>query len=203
MLKVDQILKEYKEGILADNKSNPGAIGGAGTEIGRVSLQLRLDNKMKNVNRTMAEMSFIIASFLAFQLLDNLWDDDAEDELWVRKLKNWGKYQTDRVYTELILFLPVIGAKEMGGFLERPIASTRTLGAISEAMLLSVRTPYNWLSRKDDNEFYQNKDIVYQNRPRKGQLKVYKQWRDALPILYTLQKWTTFEKMDNFYLGNN
>tara|TARA_R110002012_G_scaffold321957_1_gene552788 strand:+ start:7564 stop:13437 length:5874 start_codon:yes stop_codon:yes gene_type:complete len=197
------ILKEYKEGILADNKSNPGAIGGAGTEIGRVSLQLRLDNKMKNVNRTMAEMSFIIASFLAFQLLDNLWDDDAEDELWVRKLKNWGKYQTDRVYTELILFLPVIGAKEMGGFLERPIASTRTLGAISEAMLLSVRTPYNWLSRKDDNEFYQNKDIVYQNRPRKGQLKVYKQWRDALPILYTLQKWTTFEKMDNFYLGNN
>lgn len=203
-LDLRNIISEYKDELKADMNSSPqGPMNEDGSPMGAASISQRIDNKIKNVNRTMAEASFIIMSLLLFSMLDKAWDDDEDDELWVKKLKNWSKYQTDRVYTELILFVPFFGMSEAEGFVERPIASTRTLGAIVEALTLSVQTPYNWISRETDNEFYQNKDVVYQNRPRKGQLKVYKQWKDALPILYTLQKWTTFEKMDNFYLGNN
>ena len=91
----------------------------------------------------------------------------------------------------------------MAGFLERPIASTRVLGSLAEALTLSVRTPSAWLLRDSDETFYQNTNIVYQNNPRKGQLKVYKQWKDALPIIYTLQKAAAFDKMDSFRLGGN
>tara|TARA_R100000742_G_C4279662_1_gene105109 strand:- start:3477 stop:9398 length:5922 start_codon:yes stop_codon:yes gene_type:complete len=200
---VRNITQEWKESILKKNKSNPGGPGSAGSKIGDRSLQLRLDNKIKNFNRTMAEASFIIMSFLAFQMLDKIWDDEEDDDpLWVKKLRNWSKYQTDRVYTEMILFVPLLGAEEMGGFLERPIASTRMLGALAEAIILSGETPLKWLIRESDETFYENSSIVYQNKPRKGELKVWKQWKDALPILYTLQKWRSFERMDTFHLGN-
>ena len=102
----------------------------------------------------------------------------------------------------MILFVPLLGAEEMGGFLERPIASTRMLGALAEAIILSGETPLKWLIRESDETFYENSSIVYQNKPRKGELKVWKQWKDALPILYTLQKWRSFERMDTFHLGN-
>lgn len=199
------IYKEYKQDILDDNKSRPqGQTGPEGSQLGDVTLQNRLDNKINNVNRTLAEATFLIASYLGFLLLDNAFkDDDNDDSLFEKRLKNWSKYQTDRIYTELILFVPLLGTSEMAGFLERPIASTRVLGSLAEALTLSVRTPSAWLLRDSDETFYQNTNIVYQNNPRKGQLKVYKQWKDALPIIYTLQKAAAFDKMDSFRLGGN
>jgi len=196
-------IQEYKASVLKKNRSNPGGPGSVGSKMGDRTLQLRLENKVKNWNRTFAEASFIIMSMLAFQMLDTIWDDDEDDDpLWVKKLRNWSKYQTDRVYTEMILFVPGVGMEEMGGFLERPIASTRMLGALAEALMLSGETPLKWLIRESDETFYENSSIVYQNKPRKGELKVWKQWKDALPILYTLQKWRAFERMDTFHLGN-
>jgi hypothetical protein len=81
-----------------------------------------------------------------------------------------------------------------------PIATTRTLGELGEALSLSIWTPAGYLlSSKDD--FYANKDYVYQNKPNKGKLKVNKAWSDALPILYSIQKWQNLIKEQTFMAG--
>jgi hypothetical protein len=43
---------------------------------------------------------------------------------------------------------------------------------------------------------------VYQNKPRKGDLKFWKNLGDAAPILSTIQKWESFEKLDSWYIAN-
>ncbi len=80
-----------------------------------------------------------------------------------------------------------------------PIAATRTLGELGEALELSVQTPVKWLYLSED-EFYQDSSVVYQNKPRKGELKVYKNWYDVIPLAYSIQKYFSFEKNDDFYI---
>ena len=40
----------------------------------------------------------------------------------------------------------------------------------------------------------------YQYKPRKGDLKAWKEIRDAVPALYTIQKWEGFLKRQDFYI---
>ena len=81
-----------------------------------------------------------------------------------------------------------------------PIATTRTLGELGEALSLSIWTPAGYLLSSKDG-FYANKDYVYQNKPNKGKLKVNKAWSDALPILYSIQKWQNLIKEQTFMAG--
>ena len=83
--------------------------------------------------------------------------------------------------------------------LKSPIAATRTLGEFGEAMSLTVRTPLAMLY-KSEEEFYSDSKYVYQRGVRAGQLKINKNWKDAIPILYTLQKWDNYINESNFFI---
>jgi len=91
------------------------------------------------------------------------------------------------------------GFQQLYQMAKTPIASTRTLGELGEAMELSVQTPVKWLLLSDE-EFLQDSSIVYQNKPRKGELKLAKNWYDVLPLLYSIQKFFSFEKNNDFYI---
>ena len=110
------------------------------------------------------------------------------------------KYQADRTYKELIMFTPLPpGLQQQFQMLKSPIASTRTLGEIGEALSLTVMTPLAYMVQSE-KDFYANSEYVYQNKPRKGELKVYKNWKDAVPILYTIQKWDAYLNMEDFFI---
>ena len=49
-------------------------------------------------------------------------------------------------------------------------------------------------------EFYKNSNIYYQRKPRKGQLKLAKEWKDVVPIIYGSQRWDDFENQKDFYI---
>ena len=119
-----------------------------------------------------------------------------------RKLKNFTAYTVNRTKKEMRMFIPIPGLgdfQQIYQMAKTPIASTRTLGEIGEALELTAQTPLAWLFLSDE-EFKQNSSYVYQNKPRKGELKLYKNWADALPVLYTIQKYASFEKNDDFYI---
>ena len=159
----------------------------------------KADMLLKNVYRTLGEAFLIMNLFLLSNLMEGA---DEDDEGITRKLKNFAAYTTVRAKKEMVMFVPLPG---LGGFQQlyqmakTPIASTRTLGELGEAMELTVQTPFKWLYLSDD-EFQQDSSIVYQNRPRKGQLKLAKNWFDVLPLLYSIQKFFSFEKNDDFYI---
>ena len=153
---------------------------------------------IKNLYRNLGE-AFLLG--IVFLLKGALKGSDDEDNYILRRLINFSAYQADRTYKEMVLMnpLPLGGYQQIAQMMKTPIAASRTLGEFGEALELSIQTPYNWLVL-DKEEFKQNSTVVYQNRPRKGELKVYKNWKDVIPLLYTLQKWTTFDKVEDYYI---
>jgi hypothetical protein len=57
-----------------------------------------------------------------------------------------------------------------------------------------------WGERKDTDAFYSDSDYVYQRGVRKGELKLYKNWEDVIPILYSIKKYEDFLNLTNFYI---
>jgi len=110
------------------------------------------------------------------------------------------KYQADRTYKELVMFTPLPdGLTQQYQMFKSPIAATRTMGELGEALSLSLTTPLAYLYYTDE-EFKANSKYVYQQRPRKGQLKVYKNWKDVVPILYSIQKYDAYLRMNNYFI---
>ena len=155
--------------------------------------------KIKNLYRVAGEALIMGALFILKAMLKG---GDDQDEMLERKLKNFASYQADRAKKEMVLFVPIPGLgglQQMYQMLKSPVAASRTLGELGEALSMSVSTPIGWLFLSED-EFRNDSRYVYQNRPKKGQLKLSKNWKDVIPLLYTIQKWAGFEKNDDFYI---
>ena len=104
--------------------------------------------------------------------------------------KNALKKQSGRLVQETTAFVPIFpnGWMQLFGMIESPVAATKNLEDMAEALQMTIYTPYGFLTSTKE-EFYANSTYVYQRGRRKGELKLWKEWKDAIPILYSIQKW--------------
>ena len=176
-------LKSYAEGFLKEQKDYDGT-GGLGDSRG--------ENKLFGFYRTVGEIGIILSVYLLNELFSSILAGDDDDGDIERRLKNLAKYQTDRLYKELIVFLPLAGAKQQYQMISNPLASAKMMGDIAEAVDLTIWTSAGYIKSVTygtEAEFYANTDYVYQNNPNKGKLKVAKAWEDVLPIWRAILKW--------------
>jgi hypothetical protein len=158
-------------------------------------------NKMFGVYRTMGEIGIILSVSLINSILSAILSGEDDDHDSIKRLKNLTTYQSDRLYKELVLFLPITPTSweqiyQMGS---SPIASAKMLGDMGEAVNMLAWTPAAYLVLGKE-KFYANSDYVYQNNPKKGQLKLYKSLKDITPILRTNQKWDNAIKKQDFFI---
>ena len=161
-------------------------------------------NRLQGFYRTTAELTVIGLVVMIKSLIEaSLDSDDEEDELTgiQKKYRNILMYNVDRLDKDLLLFMPFAptGAKQIMQLFKSPLASTRTLGEMGEAFEFTIMHPIAYLGSTEE-EFLNNKDYVYQRGTRKGQYKLYKNWADIVPILYTIKKWQDFDQMSNFFI---
>ena len=154
----------------------------------------RASNKLFGVYRTMGEISIIMTVSLINTIMDSVLAGEGDDDDTQKRLKHLARYQGDRLYKELILFVDPVQMFQMA---KSPIVSAKALGNLGEALKLSFWTPAGYIIKGKDG-FYSDSEYVYQNKPNKGQLKVNKAWRDAMPILYSIQKWENLIKEQKF-----
>lgn len=161
----------------------------------------KAENKLLNTYRTLGEIAIIFATYGISSILQMLFADDDDDSEFEKRMENFMMYQANRTYKELILMIPIVPDSwtQIHQIVKSPIASTRTLGELGEALSLTLWTPVAMLYQSD-KEFKENSTFVYQRKPRKGQLKVNKAWKDAVPVLYSLQKWSNYSQMKDFYI---
>lgn len=187
------------------------------------------EQKLQNVHRVMGEIAVIMSTYLIKQMLMSLWGmspDDSDEGKRLKKMKqrrealrkmqglepevsdltkrlrNVLVYQMDRLHDETVLWVPIPGAgglQQMGHFIQNPIASSRTLGEMGEAIEMTARTGLTW-GFSSEEDFYSNKDVVYQRGISAGKMKLGKEWGDAAPFLYTANKWRNFIQMNDFYI---
>jgi len=160
----------------------------------------RAEDKLRGFYRTTGELGIMLSIVVLNSLLAGILAGDDDDEELTKRLKNLVRLQGDRTYKEMVLFTPLPeGLKQQYALMKSPIATTRTLGELGEAISLSYMTPLAYAYEGKD-AFYADKDYVYQNKPNKGQLKLYKNWADVVPILYSIQKWDNMIKAQDFYI---
>ena len=148
-------------------------------------------NKILGVYRSMGELGIILSVMAMNLILDSALGGDDDDTPGIRKLKNALKKQAGRLVAETTQFVPLFpgtGFDQVVGFAKNPFAATKNVENMVEAMMQTVNTPYG-LVTQSDSEFYANSKYVYQRGYKKGTLKLWKEWKDAIPILYTIQKW--------------
>jgi hypothetical protein len=76
--------------------------------------------------------------------------------------------------------------------MKSPIASSKLLGELGEAVSNTFAFPYNYV--------FDEESLYYKQGSRKGELKLNKQWSDALPILYTINRWESYDNVTDFYV---
>lgn len=164
------------------------------------NLDQRAEDKLRGFYRTTGELGIMLSVVVLNALLSGILAGDDDDSELQKRLKNLVRLQGDRTYKEMVLFTPLPeGLKQQYALMKSPIATTRTLGELGEAISLSYMTPLAYLYEGKD-KFYADKDYVYQTKPNKGKLKVYKNWADVVPILYSIQKWDNMIKAQDFYI---
>lgn len=164
--------------------------------------------KLKNMQRVIMEIALFNAVYLVRSLLLGVFNDEDDDDkgYWQTKFENIVLYQADRLYKEQIAFFPLhFGAYEQQmQYMKSPIASTRTMGEVGQAMSYSMRTPlaymYHAYRGTLDDEFYGNTSYYYTRGSKAGKLKLNKEWGDVVPIWYSAQKWRSFDERKSFYI---
>ena len=164
------------------------------------NLDQRAEDKLRGFYRTTGELGIMLSVFVLNSIMAGVLAGDDDDKELTTRLKNLIRLQGDRTYKEMLLFTPSPeGLKQQYALMKSPIATTRTLGELGEAISLSYMTPLAYLYQNNE-DFYANSEYVYQNKPNKGKLKVYKNWADVVPILYSIQKWDNMIKAQEFYI---
>jgi hypothetical protein len=158
----------------------------------------RARDKLFSTYRVLGEIGIIMVTVALNGILAAMFGDDDDETDHEKRMENFLRYQADRTYKELILFTP-LGAQQIYQMFKSPIASTRTLGEFGEALSLSVMTPLAYVVEGKD-DFYADSDYVYQRGTRKGELKLYKNWADVVPVIYSIKKYQEFLNLTNFYI---
>ena len=164
------------------------------------NLDQKAEDKLRGFYRTTGELGIMMSVLVLNTLLAGVLSNDDDDEELTKRLKNLIRLQGDRTYKEMVLYTPTpTGLQQQYQLIKTPIATARTIGELGDALSLTLTTPIARLYLSKE-EFYADKDYVYQNKPNKGQLKLYKNWADVIPILYSLQKWDNMIKEQDFYI---
>jgi hypothetical protein len=160
----------------------------------------RAQNKLFGFYRTMGEIGIILSTYFISTMLDSMLAGDDDDSDLTKRFKNIVKYQGDRTFKELVLFSPTpAGVVQQYQMFDSPIAATRTLGEMAELASMSLSAPFVRVIQGKEG-FQANSSYVYQNGDRAGKLKIYKNFADVVPIVYSIQKWDSYLINDDFYI---
>jgi hypothetical protein len=159
--------------------------------------------RMKNMWKIAGEAAVISLSLLTRDILSKVWEDDDDKSRTRKRIENLILYQLHRQQREFVQFVPVFGWKEAWNLVKSPFASSRWVAEITEAAMSTVMTPaaytIAWV-KGDTVKFNTNSTYVYQRGARKGEWKVKKNWYDALPILYTIERFKSYDTVRNFWV---
>ena len=159
-------------------------------------------NKIQGMKRTLADIAFMMASFAMAMILDSLFDDDDDDKNIHRKrFENALVYQFNRQARELMFFTP-FGLKEQFFMTDSPIAVTRMMGDMGDAVISTLQVPlaYSYQLADPSYDITKDKAIYYQRGSRKGTMKVAKEWSDVIPLLYTLNRYRSYDTVKDFWV---
>ena len=157
--------------------------------------RIRKQNMIGNV----MDVAVVLLSLQMATLLNAMWDDDDDKSAMERRLQNAFIYQLRRQASEFAFWYPVVGMGEFFKMTKSPVASTRYMSELWEALALTVHAPFiAW--GKSEKELKKDKRLYYQVGSKKGQSKLFKQWGDVMPVLKSINRYISHDTVKDFYV---
>jgi hypothetical protein len=147
-------------------------------------------HQIRNLYRTAAEIGFFFACLMAYHLFKSLASGVDKDDWLLKRSINYFSWESSRLHSEILFWLPGIGAKEQFNMVKNPFAVGTTLSQFSDVLYEMAKLP---MPPYDGSAYYKR-------GPFKGDLKLGKEARDLLPILRELNRWATFDNVTNFHI---
>jgi hypothetical protein len=148
------------------------------------------EEQLANMYKVLAEIGFFLASVGMYQMFEALKDatGDDDDDKELKRLLGALQYQGSKQQKELMTY---IDPSEYVRVMTNPIAASRSLKEFSEALGFTI----DYFS-----PFVPEENKYYQRTARKGEPKYYKQWGDVAPILYEINRWKSYDTVEDFYV---
>lgn len=147
------------------------------------------DLQKRNMYKNAAEIGYLMASVVMIQIFKMLAAGVPPEDKNLKKLMNFMRYQGTRQTNEILTLMPVFGIQEQYQLVKSPIAVLGTMKEHAEAVAALMAMPF---PPYDKN--------YYERGPYKGDLKAWKQAKDAIPVLGLLNRWESFETVKSFYI---
>ena len=148
------------------------------------------EEQLANMYKVLAEMGFFLASVAMYQMFEALKDatGDDDDDKELKRLLGALQFQGSKQKKEIITY---VDPREYVRIMTNPIAASRSLGEFAEALGFTL----DYFS-----PFVPEEDKYYKRTSRKGEPKYYKQWGDVAPILYEMNRWKSYDTVEDFYV---
>jgi hypothetical protein len=146
-------------------------------------------DQVKNVYRNLAELSFFALCVAAYGIFDGLANHVDDDDKYLKRLVNFASWESSRQWKEILFWYPVAGAKQQFEMVKNPFASGTTLTQFSDVLWQLAKWP---IPPYDD--------AYYERGPFKGDLKVWKEFKDVVPLMKEINRWTTFDNVTSFHI---
>lgn len=149
------------------------------------------DYQKSNMSRLLAYMAFFLLSLIMkhiWKLLADELEDEEEPNTALVKLVNFMVYLDDRTMDEItVAFNP----EAIGQFVKNPIAIVGFIGDAWDALSETFNYFAPWVPEEK---------TIFQRGVNKGEYKWTKEWGDIIPFFSAINKWDSFEELQEFYI---
>jgi hypothetical protein len=146
-------------------------------------------HQKNNLKKDLTDLSYFVGFFILAHIAKSIAAGVPDDDPVLKKMVNWLRYQSSRGKQEVGLFIPPLGIIESYQLVQNPFAATNALAKFAQLLNSAIEYP-----------FIDDEDRYYQRGNFKGQLKVYKQAKDVMPIFREVNRITNLNTVTTFYV---
>lgn len=151
------------------------------------------EHQRSNLKKDIADIAYCIGLFAFAYIVKKATEGIGDDDPYVKRMKNWLLYQSDRGLQEVSIFIPGFGLYESYQLVNNPFAATAAIKEFALTLHDMIEYPF-----VDDEHRYMQKGN------HKGESHLYMHAKKAIPGINTLDKaWYTMYSTSSFYLGGS
>ena len=151
------------------------------------------DHQKNNLKKDLGDLVYLGTLISIGVIVKALAAGIPDDDPYLKKFANWLQYESDRAFQEVAIAVPVVGLIESYNLVKNPFAATSALQNLSEVIKTTAAIPY-YMATDQMDKAYIEKGV------HKGELHMWKELKDVIPILNNINQFEMLDTKKNFYI---
>jgi len=151
------------------------------------------EHQKNNVKKDLMDLAYLSAMIALGVIVKAAAEDIPEDDPYIKRFANYLQYEVaglhSRAFQEVAIGVPVVGAIESYQLIKNPFAVSNSLKNFADVIQQTVSYPFI-----DDEARH------YTKGPHKGELKLWKETSDLIPLWNNINQFEMLDNKNSFYI---